>query len=197
MKRLLWINACMRGEGVSRTDKLCRTFLDAWQQANPDGEILERDLTAGNLPQLTGELAEQRDKAVQDGVQDTFLLMAARELAGADAIVIGAPYWDLSFPAVLKVYLEWASTLGVTFRYTEDGMSQGLCRAEHLLYITTAGGPVQGQNFGYDYVKALSTMLGIEQTQCVVAELLDVEGGPGVENMKLAEEELKRLAASW
>ena len=100
MKRLLWINACMRGQGVSRTDKLCRTFLDAWKEANPDGEILERDLTAGNLPQLTGELAEQRDKAVQDGVQDTFLLMAARELAGADTIVIGAPYWDLSFPAV-------------------------------------------------------------------------------------------------
>lgn len=197
MKRLLWVNACMRGQGVSRTDKLCRTFLDAWKEANPDGEILERDLTAGNLPQLTGELAEQRDKAVQDGVQDTFLLMAARELAGADTVVIGAPYWDLSFPAVLKVYLEWASTLGVTFRYTEDGQSQGLCRAEQLLYITTAGGPVQGQNLGYDYVKALSGMLGIERTQCIAAELLDVEGGPGAENMKLAEDELKRLAASW
>ena len=28
MKTLLWVNACMRGEGISRTDGLCRVFLD-------------------------------------------------------------------------------------------------------------------------------------------------------------------------
>ena len=36
-------------------------------------------------------------------------------------IVIAAPYWDLSFPAVLKTYLEQINVLGVTFDYSDDG----------------------------------------------------------------------------
>ena len=45
----------------------------------------------------------------------------AHEVAQADLVVIGAPYWDLTFPAALKVYLEWASMLGITFRYAQEG----------------------------------------------------------------------------
>ena len=111
MKRLLWINACMRGEGKSRTDVLCREFLSAWKKCNPDGEVVERDLTKADMPVLTAQLAEARDVAVQENQMDSPLLEIARELAGADCVVIGAPYWDLSFPAELKVYLEWASII--------------------------------------------------------------------------------------
>lgn len=197
MKRLLWINACMRGEGVSRTDGLCRDFLTAWKAKHPDGEVVERDLTKADLPVLTAELAAQRDAAVERGELDSPLLAAAGELARAERVVIGAPYWDLSFPAELKVYLEWASTQGVTFHYTEEGASEGLCRAEELLYITTAGGPVQGQNFGFDYVKALAAMLGIPNARCVAAENLDVWGGPGAENLQTARAQLQELAETW
>ena len=125
------------------------------------------------------------------------LLGIAREVAAADLILVGAPYWDLAFPAALKVYLEWASTLGITFRYTQEGLCQGLCRAEKLLYITTSGGPLAGQNFGFEYVKGLGTMLGSPQIQCAAAESLDVWGGPGEENLRRAGEELRLLAARW
>ena len=197
MKRLLWINACMRGEGKSRTDGLCREFLSAWKEHNPDGEVVERDLTQAGLPILTAELAQARDAAVQENQMDSPLLEIARELAGADCVVIGAPYWDLAFPAVLKVYLEWASTLNITFHYTQTGASEGLCKADDLLYITTAGGPVWGQNFGFDYVKALGAMLGIGNAQCVVAEDLDVWNGPGEENLQKARAQLRKLAETW
>ncbi len=46
----------------------------------------------------------------------------ARQFAGADEIVIAAPYWDLSFPSVLKVYLEHICITGITFQYTPEGM---------------------------------------------------------------------------
>ena len=39
----------------------------------------------------------------------------------ADEIVIGAPYWDLSFPAALKTYLEHCCVCDVTFHYTQEG----------------------------------------------------------------------------
>jgi len=87
--------------------------------------------------------------------------------------------------------------MGVTFHYTESGACEGLCRADRLLYITTAGGPVWGQNFGFDYVKALANMLGIHRAHCVAAENLDVWGGPGEENMRKAGEQLRKMAEAW
>ena len=197
MKRLLFINACMRGEGLSRTDGLCRSFLDQWKKYNPDGALRERDLTAGDVPVMTAKLSQQRDKAVEEKHWDSPLLAVAREVAEADLIVVGAPYWDLSCPAALKVYLEWASTLGVTFRYDEQGQLVGMSKAEKLLYITTGGGVIRGQNYGFDYVKALGAMLGISDAQCVAAELLDVVGGPGEENLEQARTELEKLAVHW
>ena len=197
MKQLLWINACMRKEGISRTDELCRTFLEAWKANNPDGVVVERDLTGGDLPILTAKLAIERDESVRMGMMDSPLVSIAKEMAGADTLVIGAPYWDLSFPAVLKVYLEWASTLDVTFHYNDQGKSEGLCRADKLLYITTGGGPVYNRNHGYEYVKALGGMLGIHNTYCVAGEFLDVVDGPCAENMAKAKEELTELAKSW
>ena len=85
-------------------------------------------------------------------------------------------YWDLSFPAVLKVYLEWSSALGITFRYDEDGQQVGLSQARALVYLTSAGGPVEGQNYGFDYLKALGAMFGIPHAYCVAAEGLDIQG---------------------
>ena len=85
---------------------------------------------------------------------------------------------DLTFPAALKVYLEWASTLASPSTTPSMGQ-EGLCRAEHVVYITTAGGPIGEQNFGFDYVGGLGRMLGIPQAHCLSAEGLDVWGnGP-------------------
>ena len=197
MNQLLFISTCMRGPEHSRTDGLCRTFLKVWKQHNPDGEIRERDLTSADLPVMTAQLSQKRDAAVEEKNWNAPLLEAAREVAEADLVVIGAPYWDLSCPAALKVYLEWASTLGVTFRYDEQGQLVGMSKAEKLLYITTGGGVIQGQNYGFDYVKALGAMLGISNAQCVMAELLDVQGGPGEENLAVARRELEELAKHW
>lgn len=197
MKTLLWVNACMRGAGVSRTYDLCQAFLTAWTAAHPDGRVVQRDLTEAQLPILTAQLTRKRDAVMAAGELDAPLLAAAREFAAADEILIGAPYWDLAFPAALKVYLEWVSTLGITFHYTEQGSCEGLCRAEHLLYVTTSGGVIGERNFGFDYVRGLSGMLGIDRTQCVAAEQLDVQGGPGEEQLRLAREQLCALAKTW
>ena len=52
-----------------------------------------------------------------------------------------------------------------------------MCRAGRIIYVTTAGGPIGANNFGYDYVKALAdTFYGIPETVCVKAENLDIVG---------------------
>lgn len=197
MKQLLWINACMRGAEQSRTYLLCQEFLNAWIEKNPGGVVQQRDLTRSELPVLTAQLDERRSSAVKAKEWDSPLLAPAQELAQADLVLVGAPYWDLSFPGALKIYLEWAAAIGVTFRYTRTGELQGMCRSEKLLYITTAGGMVQGQNFGYDYVKALGAMLGISKTQCVAAEGLDIWGNDVEATLTRAKEQLRELAQVW
>ena len=104
MKTLLFVDACMRGPEQSRTYGLCRHFIDEYLKTHPEFQLVHRDLTAGDLPQLTGPLSGQREEwpVTQP---DNPLIAPAREVAGADVIVVGAPYWDLTFPAALMVYL--------------------------------------------------------------------------------------------
>lgn len=194
MERVLFVDACMRGPALSRTHRLCRRFLEEYTALHPGAEVMHRDLTRCDLPLLTWAQAEQRDELSEQEPGHP-LLAPAREMADADLIVVGAPCWDLSFPAALKVYLEWASVKGVTFRYTREGQQLGLARAGNLVYVTTAGGPVAGQNYGYDYVRAIAAMLGVEQTHCVAAEGLDIWGADQEAALCRAERELAQLAA--
>ena len=57
----------------------------------------------------------------------------AKEFAIADTIVIAAPYYDLSFPAMLKQYFEQINVLGVTFTYSDSGIPEGLCKARRSI----------------------------------------------------------------
>ena len=148
-----------------------REALNRW----PEAEIRERDLTASPLPVLTTELDDRRHQRFPENPRDP-MFDPAHEVAQADLVVIGAHYWDLTFPAALKVYLEWASMLGSTFRYTQEGEQVGMSRARELVFITTAGGPLEGQNYGFDYLKRLAAMFGIPSARCLSAQELDIQG---------------------
>ena len=193
VKQILFVNACMRGPERSRTWKLCQTFLEGCRARWPEAEIRERDLTAAPLPVLTTELDDRRHQRFPEDPRDP-MFAPAHEVAQADLVVIGAPYWDLTFPAALKVYLEWASMLGITFRYTQEGQQVGMSRAGALVYLTTAGGPIGEQNYGFQYLHGLGRMLGIPEARCVAAENLDVWGCDPESIVEEARERAIRLA---
>lgn len=194
MKDILFVDACMRGPETSRTWRLSQSFLSACQARWPQANIRRRDLTDCSLPPLTAALSEERGRRFLNQPQDP-MFDPAREMQEADLVVIAAPYWDLSFPAALKIYLEWASVLGITFHYTREGVQEGLCRADQLVYITTAGGPLEGQNFGFDYIRGLGQMFGIPHAHCLSAQGLDIQGNDPEALLARAREEALRLAA--
>ena len=108
--------------------------------------------------------------------RDAAFIEDLRALA-PDVIVVAAPYWDLSFPAALKTYLERVVIAGITFDYSPEGIPFSLCRAKRLLYVTTAGGPIGNHNLGFEYVKALAEIFfAIPDVQCFSAEGLDIMG---------------------
>ena len=87
------------------------------------------------------------------------------------------PYYDLSFPASLKQYVEHINVLGITFEYTDEGYPKSLCNAHKLYYVTTAGGCFVPEEFGYGYIKMLAqNFYGIQDCEKIQAVGLDVVG---------------------
>ena len=130
----------------------------------------------------------ERDRLISQGSRDAALFSLAREFSMADTVVIAAPFWDLSFPSSLKRYFEQINVIGVTFRYTEQGVPVGLCRANRLIYVTTAGGKIEEDAYGFGYVRALArTFYGIPHVACLKAEGLDLAGADPESILKDAE----------
>ena len=165
---ILFINACVRKE--SRTLVLAKDILCKMQ-----GDIIEVDLTKENLAPLNRVSLEERERLVKAGERDAAMFRYAKQFAEADEIVIAAPFWDLSFPSILKIYMEQITVAGITFTYS-NGAPKGLCRAKRLTYITTSGGEIFC-DFGYSYIKAIAqNFFGIEDTISYRATNLDVRG---------------------
>ena len=174
MENLLFINACVRGER-SRTLKLARRFLAGYQKAHPDTVVTQRDLCADRLQPQYPEILAERDALWNAGRLDQPMFEPARQFAAADKIVVAAPFWDLCFPAILKIYLERVTVADLTFGYDAQGAMVGKCRASKLLYITTRGGNYAGTDLelGTPIMKALCAMYGIPELVTLAAEGLD------------------------
>jgi len=165
---ILYINACVRSE--SRTDRIARALLEKL------GEYEEVSLSNIGLKPLDEETLQRRTELISAHYYSDNMFNLAKQFASADIIVISAPHWDLSFPALLKIYIENIYVTGIVSRYDENGTPLGLCKAEKLYYVTTAGGPLI-EEFGYGYIRDLMiNYFGVKNTMLIKAEMLDVDG---------------------
>ena len=183
-KPVLFINACVRE--ASRTKKLAEKLLARLDQ--PYEEIRLEEIS---FPVVKEEFLCLRDELIRKGETEHPIFDLARQFAEAETIVIAAPYWDLSFPAALKTYLEQVNVVGITFRYSEEGIPVGLCRAARLFYVATAGGYYVPEEFGFGYVKALAqNYYGISEVRLLQAAGLDIEGADVKAIMRQTEGEI-------
>ena len=184
MEQILFINACPR-EG-SRTLELARHLL-----SKMEGSVEELTIFEENLLPLNGKTLALRDKMTANQNFDHPIFKYAKQFAKADTIVLAAPFWDLSFPSALKIWLEYVMAKEITFRYTEEGFPFGLCKAKKLFYISTAGGPVLPAHMGFSYVDGLAkSYFGIPETVLFSAENLDILGADTAAILTKAKEEI-------
>ena len=160
MKKLVVVDACIRGE-ESRTRRIAEPILGALAKRY---EITRFDLTKMDIAPLTPQTYAQR----MAGDVPAWALEASRTLAEADRIVVVAPFWDMSFPAVVKAFFEHTSLFDITF--TDNGRTcVGKCKCEKVMYITTRGMNIptgDARDQGSSYLQALSQLwdLGIVLT---------------------------------
>lgn len=182
----LFVNACMRGD-ESRTLVLCREYLEGKE------DVVEVNLAELDLKPFNAEMVANRTEKQKAQAWDDPIFKLAHQFAAADEIVVGAPYWDLSFPSALKIYMEHVSVCDITFHYTDGARCEGLCKADRLTYITSCGGFVEGANFGYEYFCGIAKMFDIPETRLVAAEGLDIIGIDVQGQMDKAREHLASL----
>ncbi|AOZ95966.1 NAD(P)H-dependent oxidoreductase [Butyrivibrio hungatei] len=167
---ILFINACVKTE--SRTRKIAEKLLEKLGM-----DVTEVRLTEIEFPVTSEAFLGKRDCDILNRDYSHPYYDLAKQFAKADTIVIAAPYWDLSFPAVLKQYIEHINVLGITFEYSKEGTPIGLCNAQKLYYVMTAGGAYVPEEFGFGYIKALAqNFYGIKDVELIKATGLDIQG---------------------
>ena len=173
---ILFINACVRGE--SRTKKLAEKLLEKLNR--PVEEVRLEDIS---FPVANEDFLDMRDRLISEGKLDSPVFDLARQFS-----------WDLSFPAVLKQYFEQVNVVGITFRYTEEGIPEGLCKADRIFYVSTAGGGYAPTEFGFGYVKALAQgYYGIGAVRLIEAVGLDIYGADVEAILEEAEETIEDM----
>ena len=190
MGKILFIDACARKD--SRTRRLAEYLLSFLE-----GETEKVDLYRQGAFPLDENALIQREQCMSCGQCEGQSLLYARQFAEADQIVIAAPHWDLSFPAILKAYIENINVIGMTFAYDEQGNPYGLCKAGNLYYVATAGGKIlENDRYGFGYVQALcGRFYGIQNTKAFYAECLDIVGQDPQKILADAEQEIKNFFA--
>ena len=174
MTQALYIDCCIRGE-QSRTKKLAEAFLAAYG-ARDDVSIDRLTLMDEPIIPFSNGFFWQREQLLERGALDHPRFRYAHQFQQADRIIIAAPFWDLSFPALLKVYIENLCVQGITFDCNVTGGCFGVCRAEKMLFLTTRGGSMEGSPMdnGTKYLSDMAKFFGIPQFAHIAADGLDM-----------------------
>ena len=174
MKKVLYVDACVNRE-ISRTEVLAQALLkrlEDEQDAQIETLVLENEEA---LVPLNSERLNERTLGTLNADFSSPLFGYAKQFAAADEVVFAAPFWDLSFPALFKIYLEHLCSQGITFHYTPEGLPEGLVRIKKVYFVTTAGGYTGEMDYGWQQLRSLcERFFGIEEVVCFKAEGLDI-----------------------
>ena len=196
MKKVLFVDCCIRREH-SRSKQLADYFIDKLQMKG-EYEVETLCLMDENLSYFSEGFFLQREELLAEGKLDHPRFRYAHQFAEADKIVIAAPFWDLSFPALLKVYIENLCVDSITFHTDEHGL-HGLCKADHMVFLTARGAfytdsPLEQ---GSRYLEQMAGFFGIEKYDCVAAEGLDIGVWPVEELMDKAKAQATEVAKTF
>lgn len=184
-KKILRLSSSPRGE-ASITRKLGNIMIEKIEEKYPDCLVKERDLAKNFLPHLAEvhinsffTPSEQRSSEQNVEIRDSDVAIA--ELLEADILIIEAPMYNFTITSSLKAYFDHIARPGITFRYTENGIPEGLLNNKIAYVITASGGlysegAMQPFDFVTPYIRFFLTLIGIPDISFINAEGLNVKG---------------------
>jgi len=175
MNTLLHINSSGRFSG-SVTRDISQQLVNQLQQ-QLGLTTVARELAEG-LPFLNENwiAANFNDPEQRTVEQKSALALSDRlvaELKQASHIVIAAPIYNFSVPAVLKAWIDLVARAKLTFRYTETG-PEGLLKGKKAYLVIASGGlPLDSEfDFATPYLRQIMGFLGIDDVTLINANEL-------------------------
>ncbi|HEX4300422.1 MAG TPA: NAD(P)H-dependent oxidoreductase [Gammaproteobacteria bacterium] len=177
--QLLHIDSSARQTlSVSRT--LTARFAAAWQEANPQGQVVHRDLAAMPLSHVTDQWVRARDtdpaKLTPEQRQTLALSdQLIAELKAADTIVLGAPMYNFGISAALKAWIDLIVRQGHTVDFTVRP-PKGLLTGKPLTVIAAQGGqytpgsPTAAFDFQEPYLRHILGVMGFKDITFIRAD---------------------------
>ena len=194
---LLFVDCCISYRGDrSRSRALCEAFLESYKKTHPAEDIEVVNLQRMALKPFDQFSTDDRNALRNVKAFDAPIFKLARQFRRADRIVIGAPLRDLTFPAMLRVYIEYICVREVTYHY-ENGVCKGDCMARKLAYLTVSGGEEPEENLGTEYWRQLCRRFGIPEFRHVEAYGLDTRPEEGEAIMAAACGKARALAETF
>ena len=177
MSKVLYIKANIKNEGESRTFKVSDSFVEEYKKNNPEDEIITLDLYKENIDFLRADDLGKLFGPKDEESKNNSILKYAYEFADADKYIIAAPMWNLSFPAILKAYIDYVSVSGITFKYTAEG-PVGLLNNKKAVHIVSRGGGYDNSPYemGDRYLRTILGFFGIKDIETIAIDNLDVIG---------------------
>jgi FMN-dependent NADH-azoreductase len=175
--KLLQIDSSARTSSVTR--RLTAKFAEEWRKNHPDGEVIQRDLSATALPLITDDWsATQLEDSKLTPAQRSYLSTSdelIEELEAADTVVIGAPMYNFSISSSLKAWIDQIVRIGKTVSYGPNG-PQGLLRKKKVVVITSRGGAYEkgtareAFDFQEPYLRHILGFIGLTDATFIHAE---------------------------
>ena len=180
MSKVLYIKANPKPEGASKTFQISDALVKAYKESHPEDEVTTLDLYKENIGFLSSQDLNDLYLPKTAETRNHPVLKYAYQFAEADKYIVAAPMWNLSFPAILKAYIDYVSVSGITFQYTEKGPI-GMLSNKKAIHISTRGGqyskgPTAQFEMGDRYLRTIFGFLGITDYDTVFADELNLQG---------------------
>ncbi|MCZ0991705.1 FMN-dependent NADH-azoreductase [Streptomyces diastatochromogenes] len=177
MATLLHLDSALWPESASASRAVTAAFRTAWEQQHPDGTVIYRDLNADPVPHLgtlaaSAGYADPTEHSPEQATAFSARLKLIEELETADAVLIGAPMYNLTVPSTLKAWLDQVILMG-----RNAGVESSPTKGIPAYVVASRGGsyaqgtPREGYEYVQNYLQAvLGDMLGME-VDFIVPEL--------------------------
>ena len=200
MSTLLYVHANPKPKGSSRTLRISHAFVEEYKKSHPEDKVIELDLYKEDIGFLNSESVLMHNVQPGEGREHPQLKYAYQFLE-ADKVVIAAPFWNLSFPAIIKAYLDYVTVSGITFQYTSQG-PVGQCQGKKAIHIVTRGGeysqePLASLELGDRYLKTLFNFLGFDEYSTMAIENMDRTNTDVEAVLDAASEEAQKKARAF
>lgn len=190
MKKLLYISANTKPENLSTSKTVAREFINRFMNENPNYKIEELDLYKEYIPELNYKMFERRAELVTGSKYDSLsnedkkavdrMNELCDQFLSADSYVIAAPMWSVSFPAILKRYVDCIDLNNKVIKVSPEKV-EGLLgdKERKMVYIQSSGGVYPKimdwkLNYGVNYFHDIFKFLGVKKFEKILVEGVDM-----------------------